>query len=98
MRPSSIIFSIARRDATPAVASAFWMRSVTGSMNRRFVRGRRLCGFGWRGTGWRFGGCFRRRLHAELRERSFELREVLDLRQRRQLIERFQREIVEQLL
>src|SRR5688572_14028438 len=100
MRPSRISASIARREATPAEARTFWMRSGTplGAalaapapgflVDRRglvrFISGlrdRRRC----------------RRARAEPQQRGLELGRVLDFRQRGQLVERLQVEIVEEL-
>src|SRR5690349_6296805 len=94
MRPSRISASIARREATPAWASTFWMRSGPRCGPAATLVDRRgLVRF----IGSRFGNRRGRRAGAEAQQRGLELGRILDLGQRRQLVERLQVEGVEEL-
>src|SRR5688572_27528123 len=83
MRPAAIHASISRREPKPAAASSFWIRSARGSVR---------CGAdGGRGDGaGLFLGC--------RRGGGFERKGLGDLRERRQLGERAQPEIVKESL
>src|SRR5204863_1188975 len=86
-RPAAIHDSISRRDPRPAAASTFWRRSA-------FCAGGGGFGFGFGfGVGFRIGGA-----HARFSGRARLERERLgDFLERRQLLERAQAEVVEEL-